>query len=192
MTVLDSASVDDDSANVDDDDVIDVVGDARDPAVLEAADISEASVLVLTIGDDTTAIFTTLIARELNPDLNIVVRANDDANVEKLYRAGADYVQSLATVSGRMLASTVFEDEEVLAYDKRINVVRLPAGSLGGSTIADADVRGRTGCTIVAVVRGGATIHGFDPHTFEVESDDELILVGTDDDVLRFEHEFGE
>ena len=59
---------------------------------------------------------------------------NDDANVEKLYRAGADYVQSLATVSGRMLTSTVFEDEEVLAYDKRINVVRLPAGSLAGST----------------------------------------------------------
>ncbi|SDY73078.1 potassium channel family protein [Halopenitus persicus] len=181
-----------DSENVDDGDVVDVVGDARDPAVLEAAEISEASVLVLTIGDDTTAIFTTLIARELNPDLDIVVRANDDANVEKLYRAGADYVQSLATVSGRMLASTVFEDEEVLAYDKRINVVRLPAGSLGGSTIADADVRGRTGCTIVAVVRGGAPIHGFDPHTFQIEADDELILVGTDDDVIRFEREFVE
>ncbi|WP_199243373.1 potassium channel family protein [Halopenitus persicus] len=174
------------------DDVVDVVGDARDPTVLEAAGITEASVLVLTIGDDTTAIFTTLIARELNPDLDIVVRANDDANVEKLYRAGADYVQSLATVSGRMLASTVFEDEEVLTYDKRINVVRLPASSLGGSTIAGANVRGRTGCTIVAVVRGGATIHGFDPHTFEIQSNDELILVGTDDDVIRFEREFDE
>ncbi|WP_280538112.1 NAD-binding protein [Halopenitus sp. POP-27] len=173
-------------------DVVDVVGDARDPAVLDAAGITEASVLVLTIGNDTTTIFTTLIARELNPDLDIVARANDDANVEKLYRAGADYVQSLATISGRMLASTVFEDEEVLAYDKRINVVRLPAGSLAGSTIAGADVRGQTGCTIVAVERGGSTIHGFDPHTFEVGGEDELVIVGTDDDVKRFEREFGE
>jgi len=53
-----------------------------------------------------------------------------------------------------MLASTVFEDEEVLAVDRQIDVVKLPAGRLAERTVVDADVRSRTGCTVLAAVRG--------------------------------------
>jgi Trk K+ transport system NAD-binding subunit len=169
----------------------DVVGDARDPETLAAAGIADASALIVTVADDTTAIFVTLIARELNPDLYIVVRANEEVDVQKLYRAGGDYVQSLATVSGRMLASTVFEDEEVLAYDKQINVVRLPAGSLVGSTIVDERVRTETGCTVVAAVRDDETITDFDPEEFTFESGDEVIIAGTDEATTEFERTFG-
>lgn len=146
---------------------------------------------MLTVADDTTAIFTTLIARELNPDLNIVVRANEEADVQKLYRAGADYVQSLATVSGRMLASTVFEDEELRAYDKQVSVVRLPAGSLAEQTLADEDVQAVTGCTVVAVIRDGETITEFDPARFTFEASDEIVVAGTDEAIDRFEQQFG-
>lgn len=169
----------------------DVVGDARDPETLAAAGIADASALIVTVADDTTAIFVTLIARELNPDLYIVVRANEEVDVQKLYRAGGDYVQSLATVSGRMLASTVFEDEEVLAYDKQINVVRLPAGSLVGSTIVDERVRTETGCTVVAAVRDDETITDFDPEAFTFEAGDEVIIAGTDEATTEFERTFG-
>ncbi|AXG06044.1 potassium transporter [Haloplanus rubicundus] len=181
LTVLDAAEASD----------VDVVGDARDPERLDAAGIGTASALIVTVGDDTTAIFVTLIARELNSDLHIVVRANEEDDVQKLYRAGGDYVQSLATISGRMLASTVFEDEEVLAYDKQINVVRLPAGSLVGSTIADERVRTETGCTVVAVVREGATITDIDPEAFTIETGDEVIIAGTDEATTQFERTFG-
>ena len=169
----------------------DVVGDARDPETLAAAGIADASALIVTVADDTTAIFVTLIAREVNPDLYIVVRANEEVDVQKLYRAGGDYVQSLATVSGRMLASTVFEDEEVLAYDKQINVVRLPAGSLVGSTIVDERVRTETGCTVVAAVRDDETITDFDPEQFSFEAGDEVIIAGTDEATTEFERTFG-
>jgi len=181
LTVLDVEAADD----------VDVVGDARDPETLDAAGIGSASALIVTVSDDTTAIFVTLIARELNPDLYIVVRANEEVDVQKLYRAGGDYVQSLATVSGRMLASTVFEDEEVLAYDKQINVVRLPAGTLVGRTIVDERVRTETGCTVVAVVRAGETITDFDPEAFTFESGDEVIIAGTDEATTQFERTFG-
>ncbi|WP_338741140.1 potassium channel family protein [Haloplanus salilacus] len=177
--------------DAEDGDDIDVVGDTRDPAVLREAGIENSSALILTVGDDTTAILTTLIARELNPELHIFVRANEEANVEKLYRAGGEYVQSLATVSGRMLASTVFEDEEVLAYDQRVNVVRFPAGELAGHTVAERAVRAETGCTVVAVERDGETITGFDPETFTIESGDGVVVVGTDEATTRFERAFG-
>ncbi len=172
-------------------DAVDVVGDARDPDVLADAGLADASALVLMIGDDTAAILSTLIARERNPDVRIVVRANEEENIEKLYRAGADYVQSLATTSGRMLASTVFEDEDILTYSEQISVVRLPAARLAGRTIVDAAIRSRTGCTVVAIVRDGDTITDFDPARFEFRADDDVIVAGTDESTTTFESEFG-
>jgi Trk K+ transport system NAD-binding subunit len=169
---------------------VDVVGDARDPTVLREAGVEDAAALVVAVGDDTTATFTTLIARDLNPDLHIVVRANDHDEVEKLYRAGADYVQSLATVSGRMMAATVFEGGEVLTYDRRIAVVRRPAGALVGQTLGEADVRAETGCTVVAVHRDGETVTDLDAEAFRFEAGDEVVLTGTDESVQRFERRF--
>ncbi|MEF8825888.1 MAG: NAD-binding protein, partial [Halapricum sp.] len=176
--------------DVKDKDDVDVVGDARDPETLRAAGIESASVLILAVEDDTTAIFATLIARDLNPDLRIVVRSNEEEDVQKLSRAGADFVQSLATVSGRMLASTVFQDEDRLTDDKQVNIVRLPAPRLAGQTIVDAEVLARTGCTTVAIVREGVTITDFDPTSFELEAGDEVVIAGTDDAITRFRRRF--
>jgi Trk K+ transport system NAD-binding subunit len=170
---------------------VDVVGDARDPDALDAAGIDTASTVIFAVSDDTTAVFATLVARDRNPDADILVRANDERNTARLYRAGADYVQSLARVSGRMLASTVFEDEEVLAYDRRVELVRVSAGDLAGRTLADARVRERTGCTVVAVERGDETLTAFDPETFTFEADDALILAGADERIAAFEQTFG-
>jgi Trk K+ transport system NAD-binding subunit len=144
------------------------------------------------VADDTAATLTTLIARELNPEIPIIVRANEEENIQRLYRAGADYVQSLATTGGRMLISTVFEDEEVLSYSKQIRVVRLPADGLSGMTLADADVRAKTGSTIVAVLRDGETLTEFDPETFEFEAGDEVVLAGTDKSTTEFDRQFGD
>jgi Trk K+ transport system NAD-binding subunit len=169
---------------------VDVVGDAREPDVLREAGIPDADALIVAVGDDTTAIFTTLIASQLNPELRIVVRATEQADVEKLYQAGADYVQSLATVSGRMLASKVFENEEVLTYGTQVSVVRLPAGDLAGTTLAATDVRTETGGTVVAVVRDETTITEFDPSAFVFEADDSVIIAGTDQAITEFEQQF--
>jgi len=157
---------------------VDIVGDAREPAVFREAGIDDASAVIVTLNDDTTAIFTTLIASDLNPDVDVIVRANEPESKGKLYRAGAAYVQSLATVSGRMLASTIYEDESVLAVGRQIDVVELPVGRLAGRTLADADVRSETGATVLVVVRDGETIAEFDPDTFTFEPDDEVVLAG--------------
>ena len=169
---------------------VDVVGDARDPGVYEEADAGTADAIMIDLDDDTTTLFATLIARDANPDAHIVARANAEENVRKIYRAGADYVQSLASISGRMMAATVLEREEVLSFRTKIDVVRLPAGRLAGRTLAEEDVRARTGCTVVATVRDGDVITSLDPETFVVEEGDELVVVGTDEGVQVFEERF--
>ncbi len=83
-----------------------------------------ANALILALADDTTTIFATLIARELAPGVEIVARANETDNIGKLYSAGADYVLALETVSGRMLASTILEGEEIISPDKQIEILQ--------------------------------------------------------------------
>lgn len=166
---------------------VDIVGDVRISETLKKAGIDESLAIIITVQNDTTAIFSTLMARSMNQEARINVRANKKENVEKLYQAGADYVQSLATVSGRMLASCIFEDETSLAAEKQIDLVQLPAGNLAGQTLVKSDVRSETGCTILAVVRGEKKITSLDPETFHFQEDDEIIVAGTDESIHKFE-----
>jgi Trk K+ transport system NAD-binding subunit len=164
---------------------IDVVGDAIEPETLREAGIDDARSAILALPDDTTAEFATLVIRDVSPQTEIIARAEETESVQKMYRAGADYVLSLATVSGRMIASTILEDEDVLSLDQQVEVVRTHAPKLVGQTIGDALVRSKTGCTVVGVERDGTVITDVGPD-LRVESGDELIIAGTDDGIRQF------
>jgi len=163
---------------------VDVCGDATDPDALRAAGIESAGSLILAIESDAETILATLVARELSDDVEIIARADDRESVGKIYRAGADYVLSLSRVTGRLLAATVL-DQELLAFESQVKVVRTPAFHLAGQTIAGARIRSRTGCTVIGVERNGDLITGPDPG-FRLESDDEVIVAGTDEGIAQF------
>jgi len=169
---------------------VDVVGDVRDPDVLSAAGIESAAAAIISVDDDTTAIFATLVMRELNSDLYIIVRANKEESEKKLYRAGADYVQSLATVSGRMMASTILEDERVFTFEAQIEIVQLPADNLAGQTLAEAAVRPETGAVVLAVVRGDQILTDLDAQDFRLADDDAVVVAGTSESIRTFEAAF--
>ncbi|KAB7514020.1 TrkA family potassium uptake protein [Halosegnis rubeus] len=172
-------------------DGVDIVGDGTEAETLRRAGIEEARTVVLAIADDTVAEFATLVCRDLAPDVEIIVRAQQRESVKKLYRAGADYALSLASISGRMTAGTVL-DEEVLSMTTQVDIVRTEAPGLVGQTLAEASVRDETGCTVVAVRRDGDE----EPQTevgpdYRVSHGDQLIIAGTDEDVNRFNERFG-
>jgi Trk K+ transport system NAD-binding subunit len=166
-------------------DGVDVVGDATEPETLRDAGIDDARSVILAMPDDTTTEFATLVIRDVSPETEIIARVEETESVRKMYRAGADYVLSLATVSGRMIASTILEDEDVLSLDQQVEVVRTGAPELVGRTIGGAEVRSKTGCTVVGVERNGTVITEVGPE-FSVEAGDELIVAGTDDGIKRF------
>jgi Trk K+ transport system NAD-binding subunit len=164
---------------------VDIVGDATEPETLHEADIEDARSVILAIPDDTTTEFVTLIIRDITPETEIIARVEEVESVRKMYRAGADYVLSLATVSGRMIASTILEDEDVLSLDQQVEVVRTVAPQLVGQTIGDAEIRSETGCTVIGVERNGTVITDVGPE-FSVETGDDLIIAGTDNGIRRF------
>ena len=168
---------------------VDVVGDATEPADLENGGVGDVQTVLLALPDDTATEVATLVARDLDPGVEIVARAEAAQNIRKIYRAGADYVLALGQVSGRMLASTVLE-ETVVSPDTQVRVVRTTAPGLVGETLAEADIRSRTGCTVVAVERDGRVQTELGPE-FRVQAGDELVVAGTDEGVNRFRELLG-
>lgn len=187
---LKSRSVDAQVIDIQDKEGVDIIGDITKTETLERADIEDVMSLIVTIQDDTKAIYATLMARHLNPKAHIIVRANNKRNIRKIFDAGADYVQAVTTVSGRMLAASIFEDEDSLAVEKQINLKQLPAGRLAGSTLVESDVRQETGCTILMAIRNGEKMITLDPQKFTFEEDDQVILAGTDESIYLFEEKY--
>ncbi|MDZ5809861.1 NAD-binding protein [Halorubrum sp. AD140] len=174
----------------DDAENVDVVGDATEPETLRAAGVEDARTVVLALPEDATTEFTTLVVRDLAPSAQVLARVEERASVRKMHRAGADYVLSLSTVTGRMCASTVLEGRDVLSLDQQIEVVRSRVPRLAGRTVAEANVGEATGCTVIAVERDEEVVTEIGPDT-RIRGDDELVVVGTDEGIREFERLFG-
>lgn len=175
--------------DIDEKEGVDVVGDITEEEILERAGIKDSSTIILAVNDDRTAIFTTLVLKQVNPDIEIIARVSDSENIGKLYQAGADYVLSLPTVSGRMLFSILVEDDEVLSTDTMYEVVRIKAPELDGKSLEGANIRAETGCTVVAVERNGHLIANLSPE-MELHEDDQLIVVGSDETINNFRKKY--
>jgi voltage-gated potassium channel len=81
-----------------------VEGDATDDATLRSAGVMNARGLITTIDSDANNVYVTLSAREINPRLFIVARANAVGSESKLLQAGANRVVSPYTMAGRRIA----------------------------------------------------------------------------------------
>lgn len=163
---------------------VDIVGDATERGTLREAGLSDASALVCALPDDTDTVFTTLLARQLDEEVEILCRAQDEERVGTIYSAGADFALALGTISGRMLAATLL-DEDILGLDTRLEVVRVQTSEFEGETLDSAGIRERTGCTVIAVQRDGRLVTGPDPE-FTFDRDDTLIVAGTGAGIRQF------
>jgi Trk K+ transport system NAD-binding subunit len=144
-----------------------VIGDSTDMETLIKAGVREASTLIVTLNDDNKNMLTVLLARNLNPHINIIARANLDRSVSKIYRAGADYVTSLSTTGGQILARIVekgvFEDTIMLSESVLLYKFNVKGSGIEGKSIKDTGMRAQTGCTIVGVIEDGKFTPNPDP-----------------------------
>jgi len=164
---------------------VDVVGDVTDERVLRKADVDEAGTVVLALNDDATALLATFVVRDLAPDAELVVRAEEAANVRKLYRAGADYVLSLASVTGRLLAAALLDHRDVVTVDEPVAIARLPAAPVADRRLGELDARARTACTIVAVEHRDGRVDADIGEYTVLDERDYLLVAGLASDVQR-------
>uniref|UniRef100_UPI0037438D12 cation:proton antiporter regulatory subunit n=1 Tax=Halosimplex salinum TaxID=1710538 RepID=UPI0037438D12 len=87
-----------------------------------------------------------------------------------------------------MLASIVL-GEDILSSGTQLKLVRTTVPGAVGDSLADADIRNRTGCTVVAAERNGRVVTN-PGASFVIQSGDELVVAGTDENISRFQSEF--
>ncbi len=107
-------------------------GDATQEATLKHAHIETARVVVVAIPDAPASERITQLARQLNPDVHIIIRTRFLSEVETLYRLGADAVipeefETSVEIFSRVLEQFGIEDEKIgdMAEDLRSDCYRL-------------------------------------------------------------------
>jgi Trk K+ transport system NAD-binding subunit len=162
-----------------------VVGNAEDEGVLKKARIEEARFCIVALNDDNVNIFTTLMARNLNPVIRILARANEPASVEKLYRAGADYVALLPMIGGQTIARIILSDTVTI-------LLELPNNDLvilnHVRTIYPKPVSWflrKTGVRIIGIERPESSIVAPNPEEILTEGD-AVIAVGNTEQLKKF------
>ena len=138
-----------------------LVGDATDDATLRSLRIGRAKGLAAVLNSDADNLFVVLSARLLNPGLNILARATDEASIGKLERAGADRVVNLhhigATKMAHLLANPGLVDVTAFggAGEEGMDLVQVAVSADSphcNRTLADADLNAH-GVTVVGIRR---------------------------------------
>jgi len=177
-----------------------LIGDAETEEVLEAAGIKRARGLILTLPEDRANVFATLVAREINPDLFIMVRTDTNANRRKLIRAGADKVVAPYEIGADRMAQVLLRpsverfmervmQSDALAYS--MDEVLVEQGSeLAGKTLQEANFRQRFDAIVVAVMDGKTKGMTFNPGPSAAINDgDTLIVMGSTEMISRLRTE---
>jgi Trk K+ transport system NAD-binding subunit len=169
-------------------DGVDIVGDAGSEEILKEAGISAAGALIIGLGDDSSALLTTVLARSLNSNIEILARVTDSDATRKALSAGADYVLSVPRVSARMVAREL-RGEDVLAPASQIRLLRVPATPLAGSTLAESGLYEKTGCRVIAIEDDAGFRSNIDPQR-RFTGEERIVLVGSDEAVQQFRKQF--
>jgi voltage-gated potassium channel len=176
-----------------------LVGNGSDEEVLVAAGVKTASFVFVALNDDTNVIFATLISRGLNPGATIVARANSVKSIDKIYKAGADYVGSLSIVAGQMLAKmsadcigkTCRIDEDIMLYEGiEIEKHHIEKGSLlDKKSIEELDLERKIGCTIIGIEREGFVTIAINRQTV-LHAGDIIAVGGSSKQISEFKEKY--
>ena len=183
-----------------DDKLLYVAGDAQDEDVLKEAGIERAKGLICALSRDQDNVFVTLIARELNQDIFILVRTNEHQNTKKVRRAGADKVISPYELGADRMANVILRphvdqfinrirggSSQNHMQDHVFDEVRVFEGSeFDGKTLSEAKIRQKYFVVIIAIIPEDKDNIRFNPGSDDlITAGDSLIVLG---DVERIKH----
>lgn len=162
-------------------------GDCTSDESLLAAGIKKAKGLINAVADEADAVYITLTARSLNPNIFIMARADSTAAEQKLKRAGADRVISPHVSAGSRMAMSAIRPNVVdfMSIEQgdglgiRIEEVEVSEGSrLVGKSLKEMEVRARYGLNIIGLKKTDGRIIYNPSADHIIEGNDTLFMVG--------------
>lgn len=167
-----------------------ILGDAAEIELLVEAGIHQTPAVIITTHDDDMNIYLTIYCRRLRPDVQIVSRANLERNDATLHRAGADFVLSYASTGANTMINLISR-ENILMVAEGLDIFEVDTpDSLVGKTLAETDIRRKTGCTVVGLQQDGRLHTTPDPFR-PLQDNDHLVLIGSPEAEKRFRKLYG-
>jgi voltage-gated potassium channel len=172
-----------------------IEGDATQDEILKMAGVERASALITTLPYDADNVFVTLTARQLNPSIKIIARANEATAESKLLRAGADRLVRPDLIGGMYMANLVTRPEVVEFLDMISGTGKLKLEEFcyddfrehfRNQSILDLGIRNITGAYIMGFKDAD---EGFlinpTPQT-KITEGDVMIVLGTSEQIINF------
>ncbi|NIP41315.1 MAG: potassium channel protein [candidate division Zixibacteria bacterium] len=174
-----------------------IEGNSTEDEVLHQAGIEKAVGLVSTIPSEADNVYLALSARQLNPDLKIIARADSPDAEKKLYRAGADRVICPYELGGMRMALSIirpnvvdFMELESAGAEAEISIeeVIVPENSsLDGVTLKDSDLKNKLDIMVVAIKKPDKTIYFNPSANTNIEVGDILVLIGRKSNLAKLD-----
>lgn len=167
-----------------------VSGDATNEETLQRAGIDRAKGLIATASSDVTNVYITLIAKELNPRIFVLARAETEDSIKNLKRAGANKVISPYLIGGRHMANIILKPtvvdfidlatgEKTKDFFIQMEGFKIRTGSkLVGMTLRDSPIRKDIGLIVVAIKDHQGEMIFNPPAAFILSQDDVLVCIG--------------
>lgn len=166
-----------------------LIGDATSEGVLKAAGIERACGIVCAVSSDPDNLYITLTARDLNKDVRIISRANDEAAVERLIRGGANKVVSPAITGSTRMAQMLlrpavadFLDLATMTERLDLEIEQVEIGNNSpfiGRALKDTGIRSAHGVIVISISRADGTMI-FNPIADTIiEERDALVVLGS-------------
>jgi voltage-gated potassium channel len=171
-----------------------LMGDATSDDLLMKAGLMKAKALISALSEESQNVYVALTARQLNPDLYIVARADEDSHISRLKMAGADRVLMPHTLGGMRMAQSVLRPNVTsfmeLASDDKLDlqleeVVVTKGSDLDGKDLASSGIRPVYNIIVISVKKtDGQMIFNPGPTT-TLAAGDTLIVVGVKDNLIK-------
>ncbi|MDI6851637.1 MAG: potassium channel protein, partial [bacterium] len=162
-----------------------IEGDATEEETLLKANIGKAKGIACTLTEDADNLYVTLTARELNPNIVIVSRAENEASVKKLIKAGANKVITPYEAGAIKIAEYLRKKEILEIVDFIINAEPLQyaikqlalekSHPLINKTLREAGLRQKYGILVIGIIRGDKTI--INPSPDEILRENDILVV---------------
>lgn len=153
------------------------IGDAADREVLMKAGLREAPSVILTTNDDAMNIYLAVYCRRLNPELRIISRITHQKNIEAIYRAGADFAISYASLGIEEVFAQLHSRELlILGEGFELFSVLVPP-SLADKTVAESNIARRTELSVIGMQHNGRVLTD-PPGSTRLTEGSELFMMG--------------
>lgn len=174
-----------------------IIGEANEEDNLEKAGIARAKGLLSVLGSDPNNVFVVLISKQLNPDIFVVARANQNMAKKTLESAGADKVISPYDLGARRMAHailrpTVIHFLEMAFADQNtdINFEEIPVAAdckLINTTLMESNIRKDLDVLIIAIKKSDGRME-FNPKPDSlIQKGDTIITVGQESNLKQLE-----